>query len=316
MRAVHAYMKIDTHAGCAYFREFDILVWKLAVARNKSLGFHTVLYTVEADREALADAGITALYDEVNYVTDDRLQRINLTYFWAAFKFIAIERELDRGEDFFVVDTDLVFMDDSIKNALANSPALFWQNEEPLIRYPKFETINVPPGFKYPSYFSAMVRPVNTAIIKVDNHDALREWLRVAWSFMIDNQCDEGVNPNPNHTGYIVTVEQRFLPIVLTRKYHIPLSFFATRVNPNFSKSHFHIWGYKYAITVSTTVRNRWTKTLLETIKVHEPELYKSVIDDPARCVSDALAAWNETFFEPMAYKYTTQEENAAKDIH
>lgn len=249
MRAVQAYLRIGERDLCAFKNEFDLLVWKLSVVRNRKLGFETVLYTVEDDKEYLEAAGIAKLYDEVNYEPRRKLDGVDLTRFWAAIKFVALEEELRKGTDFFMVDTDLVFTNDEIKSALEENDCLFWLNAEPLSRYVDLATMRVPPRFKYPRWVNPRLRPFNTAIIYCKDKRPLKDWVDLAWKFMIGHPVKEDM-------AQMITVEQRFIHSALA-KYGIEPKFFCSiyrgqgnysnpfdvkdKNNTNFGDSHFHI---------------------------------------------------------------------------
>lgn len=260
MRAVHSYINISNRGLCAYNHSFDILLWKLSALRNHKLGFTTVLYVLEKDRSLIESLSFSRFYDEIHYISSSKLKNVEVSYFWSVMKFIAIEEELKQDEDFFLVDTDLVFMDDSIVEKL-KLPTLFWQNNEPMINYPSLTKISYPPGFKYPRYFSVTTRPFNMAIIKCDNRDVYREFLNLVWRFMKYNNVSQ--NKDCVKSGYAVTSEQRFFPNVLINKFHIQPNFYCQAPIVNFGKEHFHIWGAKGSIDQVKFIKYSWVKGLL-----------------------------------------------------
>ena len=263
MRAVHAYLTIDSYRTAIDTDDFliDLFVWKLSVIRNKKLGFTTVLYASTKDKPVIEKVGLVGLYDEINYVdiSKTNLPKINLKYFWAAFKFIAIEEEIKKGKEFFIMDIDLVFMTDAILNEI-KKPILVWGNTEKAKKYPPLDIIGYPEGFVLPKYIKAKTDPINTAIIKIDNQDILKCWLKLAWDFMIDNPIKVTVPPY----GLIITVEQRFLANIIKNKYKENINFFMIKqVRDNFGPEHFHIWGAKKSIMVLKSYKQAWIKFLL-----------------------------------------------------
>ena len=289
MRAVQAYFNIKDRSVCAYKNEFDVLVWKLSVIENKKLGFTTVLYTTWADREFINFYNLNKYYDEINYI--DLPYGVNLYYFWACAKFKAIEEEIKRGLEFFIVDTDLVFMNNDIVKKLDQNN-LFWLDNEPAKNYSKLTDLTVPKGFKYPYYFSQFIRPINTAILRIKNNEIYKTWLDVAYRFMTNNPCkilDGKTNPT-----YMVTVEQRFVANVIKGKYKEEVNFFCNRERLNFGPEHFHIWGIKELIKKARNVRREWLKTLILIIQQECPEEYEYILKNHGKDIQDVLDNWDK----------------------
>ena len=308
MRAVQAYLNISNYSFCAYQqdRDVDILVWKLSVIRNKKLGFTTVLYAGLEDKGYIEFHGFDKLYDEINYIdiNETNLTKVSLVHFWAAFKFVAIEKELEQPLPFFLVDTDLVFMDDTILEKIY-SPVLVWANTEPISNYPPLATLPIQDTFRYPRYFKLTTRPVNTAILKVDNRDILRDWLALAWKFMIGNPL-----PDVGSTfGLMITAEQRFLPNVIRNKYNEEISFFCDLKINNFGKEHFHIWGAKVFINHGFKFRNSWIKSLLTLIKQEDETIYDDIIRNAPINIKYVVEHWDETNTISCLYQYFKKEE-------
>jgi len=300
MRAVHAYIDIKHRTTTAFKSEVDLAVWKLSVLRNKALGFTTVLYTTEADIDFLKAVGLYKLYDEVHTVWDSRYEQINIDKFWAAFKFIAIEHEIKRNEQFFVMDTDLVFTDDYILRKL-RAPMLNWLNSEPMHYYCKLDQISYPPNFKFPYYFSAFIRPINTAIIKCDNNELLKEWLDIAWRYMIDNPCDKG-------STWMCTVEQRFLANVI-KKYKIEHWFMCDSVTDNFGPHNFHTWGNKKVLNENPLLSKHWLKGLALLIRQESEEAFTDMFAHPMPKFQQVILEWDRLTVPKILRKYLKKEE-------
>ena len=290
MRAVHVYFKIKEKQTCAYNSEFDMLVWKLAAIKNKKLGFKTILYIGIEDKSIATELGLFHLYDEVHYLIAP--QGINLVQFWAAPKFLAIEEELKQPEDFFIVDVDLVFMTTAIKNVI-DKPALFWDGAEPIRNYPSPSILSTPKNFNYPSYFNLQARPINTAIIKISDRAILREWLDVAWAFMHNNRCDESKTVQKGY-GYMVTVEQRFLAIILKFKFNIQPDFFCSNKIRNFGPEHFHVWGIKFYTENVRSIKRSWVKGLLLLLQKESQEDYDFMLAHKGMTITDVLDNWDK----------------------
>ena len=304
MRAVNAYLNINNNLNCAFKdgRDVDILIWKLSLIRNKKLSFKTVLYTTEDDKAYLEHHDLLRFYDEVHYIDkqNSKLELIDLKTFWAAIKFVAIEEELKQPEPFFIVDTDLVFMDNSIISKIY-LPNLLWANTEPAENYPPLATLAVPEGFKYPRYIDVTTRPVNTAIIKINNRQILEDWIKLAWRFMIGNPLPEV----SSSFGLIVTVEQRFLANVIRNKYKEDISFYCDGWQiENFGKEHFHTWGAKNYINTFEPLAKSWTKSLLLMIKQEDPEVYNDIITHPTSNIQAVLEDWDNIKIVGHLYKY------------
>lgn len=295
MRAVQAYININNRSTCAYNSTniVDILVWKLSLIRNKKLGFQTVLYTRKEDLTFLENNDLARLYDEINFINPQKLQNINIFIFWACVKFIAIEEEIIKGHQFFIMDTDLVFMNATILAKLQDCKNLFWLNKEPACNYPNLKILKKPKDFKYPYYFAAQTRPFNTAIIKIENEEIYKEWLRVAWRFITNNPAWE-IERKTGQYGQMVTVEQRFLPNVLINKFHEKPEFFCDNGIGNFGKEHFHTWGAKEPINGVVEFRRRWIKSLLLIIKKEDEKEYRKLILEDRFSIKDVLANWSK----------------------
>jgi hypothetical protein len=189
--------------------EMSFAVQLLSIISWKKFYGRIELYTNEEHLEDLKLRGIDKLYDKIDTELLKTMPELDKKKYWAFGKmYVASKLE----PPFVLVDTDLWFDYPVVFNEDLSYQAYHFESFD--INYSEniyldFEN-NIP--LKWIGRWNKDLMPTNTAILRINDKDLLKEWYECALE--VAQQENQIIVDEEVHSYYMTFVEQRLLPMI------------------------------------------------------------------------------------------------------
>ncbi len=254
------------HPGITYeMNDYELLMLMLSSAVYERTNGNTKLYADEAAYDFICNCGLEDLFsDGIKMLPEP--EGIDPGMFWAAGKLTALKAEKMPS---VMIDTDLIIWRD-ISYELSHSEIAVIHDEDlnPSI-YPDPYLFSMKEGYSYPEGMDTGIRPVNTALLYIEDEAFKERYVSEALEFMrMCKKCDDRLNR-------MVFAEQRMLSICAAIEGKRIYTFCDDPGKLREQKIFTHFWGHKNLYRFNAGERNAGCMRMMQRLKNEYPRVYK-----------------------------------------